>query len=56
VLEWAGTTETPVLLFVADAAEAKSFRERGVTTTIIGSDQAFLRRAAAAVVREVRSD
>lgn len=46
---------TPVLLFVADAAEANSFRERGVTTTIIGSDQSFLRRAAATVVREARS-
>jgi 2-keto-3-deoxy-L-rhamnonate aldolase RhmA len=45
----------PVCVMVSSAAEAATFRERGVNAFIVGSDQSFLRQAAGKVLADFRT-
>ena len=43
----------PVVVMVANAEEAKGFQERGASAFIVGTDQGFMRKAAAAAYSEL---
>jgi 2-keto-3-deoxy-L-rhamnonate aldolase RhmA len=51
----ARSADKPVCVMVGQAAEAKSFRELGVSAFIVASDQGFMRRAASEALRDFRS-
>jgi staphyloferrin B biosynthesis citrate synthase len=53
VIDAAVEAKKPVCLFVSSAEEAFRFRDIGVTTFIVSSDQGLMKQAAAGVVRQL---
>ena len=52
VLSAANEAGKQVLLFVSDGADARQYRERGVMSAVISSDQGLLRRAAVVEIQQ----